>query len=75
VAAVLERLQNERSIRVHRMGYAPTSCPPTPGLEALFYPSAQRIAAAARDLVEGQRSGWMPEERADLRDIEFKGPF
>jgi len=75
VAAVLERLQNERSIKVHRMGYAPTSCPPTPGLEALFYPSAQRIAAVARDLVENKRTGWMPTERMDLREIEFKGPF
>jgi len=60
---------------VRRLGYAPTSCPPTPGLEALFYPSAQRIAAAARDLVENKQTGWMPAERADLREIEFKGPF
>jgi len=75
VSAVLERLQGEIPIRVHRMGYAPTACPPTPGLEAAFYPSAQRIAAAARDLVEGRRTGWMPNERTDLREIEFKGPF
>jgi pyruvate dehydrogenase E1 component beta subunit len=67
--------QSERAIRVRRLGYAPTSCPPTPGLEALFYPSAQRIAAAARDLVENKQTGWMPAERADLREIEFKGPF
>jgi pyruvate/2-oxoglutarate/acetoin dehydrogenase E1 component len=75
VAAVQEKLQGERAIRVRRLGYAPTSCPPTPGLEALFYPSAQRIAAAARDLVENKQTGWMPAERADLREIEFKGPF
>ena len=47
----------------------------TPVLEDLFYPDSRRIAAAARDLVEGAKTGWMPEERSDLKRIEFKGPF
>ena len=74
-ARVAERLQGERDFRFKRMGFAPTTCPTTPVLEDLFYPNARTIAAAARDLVEGRTSGWLPAERADLQSIEFKGPF
>jgi pyruvate/2-oxoglutarate/acetoin dehydrogenase E1 component len=74
-ARVLERLQGTREIRVRRMGFAPTTCPPTPSLEDLYYPNARTIAAAARDLVEGAPTGWLPPERADAREIEFRGPF
>ncbi len=72
VAQVAERLQN---IRVYRMGFAPVICPPTPPLEDLFYPDAQRIAAQAYDMVNDRVMGWMPELRDDLKEIEFKGPF
>jgi pyruvate/2-oxoglutarate/acetoin dehydrogenase E1 component len=75
VAAVAERLQGTRDLSLRRMGFAPVTCPTTPALEALFYPNARTIAAAARDLVEGAATGWVPEERADLQSIEFKGPF
>lgn len=75
VAGVVERLQGQRELRVRRMGFAPTTCPPTPGLEKLFYPDAREIAAAAFDLVEGRATGWLPEERADALEIEFRGPF
>jgi pyruvate/2-oxoglutarate/acetoin dehydrogenase E1 component len=75
VACVAERLFGVRDVRVYRMGFAPVTCPTTPNLEALFYPNARTIAAAARDLVEGRRTGWFPEERADLQQVEFKGPF
>ncbi len=75
VAQVAERLQGVRDLRLQRMGFAPTTCPTTPVLEELFYPNARTIAAACRDLVEGERTGWMPAERADLQSIEFKGPF
>jgi pyruvate/2-oxoglutarate/acetoin dehydrogenase E1 component len=74
-ARVVERLQGERELRIRRLGFAATTCPPSPPLEALFYPDARAIAAAARDLVEGRATGWMPEERADAREIEFRGPF
>jgi len=33
------------------------------------------IATAARDLVEGCATGWLPAERPDLQSIAFKGPF
>jgi pyruvate/2-oxoglutarate/acetoin dehydrogenase E1 component len=75
VALVAERLQGVRDLRLRRLGFAPVTCPTTPVLEDLFYPNARTIAAAARDLVEGAATGWLPEERPDLRSLEFKGPF
>jgi pyruvate/2-oxoglutarate/acetoin dehydrogenase E1 component len=75
IALVAERLQGVRDVRLRRMGFAPVTCPPTPSLEDCFYPSARGIAAAACDLVRGAPQGWVPAERADLRTIEFRGPF
>jgi pyruvate/2-oxoglutarate/acetoin dehydrogenase E1 component len=75
VAQVAERLMGVRDIRVQRMGFAPVTCPTTPSLEHLFYPNARTIAAAARDLVEGRKTGWLPAEEPQLANIEFKGPF
>jgi pyruvate/2-oxoglutarate/acetoin dehydrogenase E1 component len=75
IAQVAERLQGVRDLCLKRLGFAPVTCPTTPALEKLFYPDARTIAAAARDLVEGATTGWLPEERSDLRSIEFKGPF
>jgi pyruvate dehydrogenase E1 component beta subunit len=75
LAQVTERLQGRQQVRIGRMGYAPVTCPTTPPLEELFYPNARTIAATARDLVEGQKAGWLPDERPELQGIEFKGPF
>ncbi|HXG12149.1 MAG TPA: transketolase C-terminal domain-containing protein [Gemmataceae bacterium] len=75
IARVIERTQGEQEVRVRRMGFAPVTCPTTPALERLYYPDGRTIAAAARDLVEGRPTGWLPDERPDLRDIEFRGPF
>jgi len=75
VAQVAERLQGVRDLALKRLGFAPVTSPTTPVLEKLFYPDARTIAAAARDLVEGAATGWLPDECADFRSIEFKGPF
>ncbi|NER39830.1 MAG: hypothetical protein F6J93_38845 [Oscillatoria sp. SIO1A7] len=75
VAAVAEKLQGVREFAVQRMGFAPVTCPPTPALENLFYPNARTIASTAYDLVKGGKNGWLPDERSDLQDIQFKGPF
>lgn len=75
IALVAERLQGTRDVRVCRMGFAPTTCPPTPSLENLFYPDGRRIASAVYDLVDGKKNGWMPDERPEMQEIEFKGPF
>jgi pyruvate/2-oxoglutarate/acetoin dehydrogenase E1 component len=75
VSRVIERIQGSRDLRVGRMGFAPVTCPTAPNLEELYYPSGRTIAAAARDLVEGAATGWLPEERPGLQSIVFKGPF
>ena len=75
VAQVTERLQGTRDVRVHRMGFAPVACPPAPTLEELYYPNARTIASAAFAMVHGAQQGWMPDERADLKPVEFRGPF
>jgi len=73
VSRVVEN--SDRHVRVLRMGFAPTTCPPTPSLEEHFYPNGRTIAAGVYDLVSGARKNWMPDERADLAEIEFRGPF
>jgi acetoin:2,6-dichlorophenolindophenol oxidoreductase subunit beta len=75
LAQVAERLQGTRDLRLRRMGFAPTTCPTTPVLEDLYYPSARTIAVAARDLIEERACGWLPEEQPELQSIEFRGPF
>jgi pyruvate/2-oxoglutarate/acetoin dehydrogenase E1 component len=75
VAQVAERLQGHRPFRLRRMGFAPVTCPTAPRLEALYYPDGRTIAAAARDLVEETKTGWMPRERPELNSFVFKGPF
>lgn len=75
VALVTERLQGVREVRVRRMGFAPVTCPPTPILEDLYYPNGRTIASAAHDLVTETHSGWLPDERLDLQEVEFRGPF
>ncbi len=74
IAQVSERLKGEVDFKVRRLGFAPATCPPAPTLEALFYPDARTIAAAANELVTGGRD-WLPEERPDWKDLEFRGPF
>jgi pyruvate/2-oxoglutarate/acetoin dehydrogenase E1 component len=74
-AQVCERLQDERPIRIRRMGFAPVTCPTTPSLESHYYPNSRDIASVAHSLVRGNAKDWMPEERADLQSVEFKGPF
>ncbi len=51
------------------------TCPPSPTLEDQFYPNERTIAATARRMVTGANETWLPDERVDLRAIDFKGPF
>jgi pyruvate/2-oxoglutarate/acetoin dehydrogenase E1 component len=75
VALVVERLQGVRPVLVRRMGFAPVTCPPTPSLEDLYYPKATTIASAVYDMVKGGENGWVPKEQAELKEIQFRGPF
>lgn len=75
LARVVERFQNQKEVRVRRMGFEPVTCPTTRNLENLFYPNAQRIASAAYALVYPGRKSWIPAHEEAPEIIEFKGPF
>jgi len=75
VAQVTERLSSANHIKIRRMGFAPTTCPPTPVLEDQFYPNGRTIAAEAHEMVKGSANEWLPKERLDLQEVEFRGPF
>ena len=73
VSQVVERLQGTRPVAVHRIGFAPVTCPTAPSLEAEFYPDARTIAAAAYGMVRGD--AWLPDKREDFNEVAFRGPF
>jgi pyruvate/2-oxoglutarate/acetoin dehydrogenase E1 component len=72
---IAQVVESNPGVEVRRMGFAPVTCPTAPNLEALYYPNGRTIAAAARDLVEGTRTGWLPEAQPELDATFFKGPF
>jgi len=76
VAQVIETIGPRAGIAVKRMGFAPTTCPTTPTLEALFYPNPATIAQTAHAMLRPGVS-WTPDpERSRLaHQISFKGPF
>jgi pyruvate/2-oxoglutarate/acetoin dehydrogenase E1 component len=77
VARVSEAIQDERPIRVRRMGYAPTTCPTTPVLEDEFYPDPGKIAEAAYAMARPHGSTWVadPERTKLAYQVKFRGPF
>lgn len=75
ISRVVERLQDDRAIRIRRLGFEPVVCPTTKPLEDLFYPDARTIASAAYSLVNGQGDVWAPADGGTPAVVEFKGPF
>jgi pyruvate dehydrogenase E1 component beta subunit len=73
-ARVVERVQ--RPLQIARMGFAPTSCPPSPTLEHEFYPNPVTIARRIHRMVRPGET-WEPDnERAKLAyQMQFRGPF
>ena len=73
-ARVAER--SKRPVQIRRMGFAATSCPPSPTLEHMFYPNPATIAARIHELVL-PGTNWKPDkERAKLAcQAHFRGPF
>jgi pyruvate dehydrogenase E1 component beta subunit len=59
------------------MGFAETPCPPSPILEAAFYPNPATIASAAHAMVRPDATVWTPDSaKAELAyQLQFKGPF
>jgi pyruvate/2-oxoglutarate/acetoin dehydrogenase E1 component len=74
-ARVVERLGGTGRLQIHRMGYAPVSCPTTKRLQDLFYPSVEQIASAAYRLVRGDAETWRPAPLEAPELVAFKGPF
>lgn len=60
VAQVLERLPPNTGIVVRRIGFEPTTCPPSPVLEERFYANAKTISVAIYSMVCPQASSWTP---------------
>lgn len=75
LARVVEHFQDQKEVRVRRMGFEPVTCPTTRNLENCFYPNAQKIASAAYALVHNNRKFWTPVHVETPEIVEFKGPF
>lgn len=77
MAAVAEQCSGTDNIVMRRIGFAPTSCPPSPNLEKLFYPHSGTVAEAAYKMVRPTQNTWT----ADISRFErsnktpFRGPF
>ncbi len=76
-ARVAEACGGDGPIAIRRMGFAPTPCPPSPILEAAFYPNPATIAAEAYALARPGKDAWAPDPgSAQLAyQLQFKGPF
>ena len=76
-ARVGEGLGGPGGPSIRRLGFAPTTCPPSPALEKLFYPGPAEIAVAAHAMVRPQVAPWRPDpSRATLAYQQaFRGPF
>jgi pyruvate/2-oxoglutarate/acetoin dehydrogenase E1 component len=77
LARVAESASLRSGIQMARMGFAATSCPPSPTLEEEFYPNPAKIAAKAYSMVRQGSTNWVPDpQRAALTcQLQFKGPF
>jgi pyruvate dehydrogenase E1 component beta subunit len=77
LARVAETAGARSGIAMARMGFAPTTCPPSPPLEQAFYPNPATIASKAHAMVREGAPQWTPDpERAALsHQLQFRGPF
>ncbi|MBI1209617.1 MAG: alpha-ketoacid dehydrogenase subunit beta [Azospirillum sp.] len=77
VARVLEMAGPRAGIEVRRMGFETTTCPPSPWLEAHFYPNPSTVAKTIHSMVRGTDAEWEPDpDRVRLAyQVQFNGPF
>ena len=77
IAARVAEALGPRAVQTRRIGFAPTTCPPSPALEQHFYPNPATIAQAAHEMVRPDQGGWVPDaSRAMLAYQQaFRGPF
>jgi acetoin:2,6-dichlorophenolindophenol oxidoreductase subunit beta len=76
-ARVGESLGGAGAPQIRRLGFAPSTCPPAPALERLFYPGPGEIAGAAHAMVHPALPAWLPDpSRTTLAYQQaFRGPF
>jgi acetoin:2,6-dichlorophenolindophenol oxidoreductase subunit beta len=77
LARIAETVAPSEGIVMKRMGFAPTTCPPSPWLEERFYPNPSTIAAAVHTLARPGEKPWTPDpKQAELAyQKQFRGPF
>ncbi|MBL9132589.1 MAG: alpha-ketoacid dehydrogenase subunit beta [Verrucomicrobiaceae bacterium] len=75
ITGVLERLNPGEHIEIKRLGFAPTSCPPTKVLEDAFYPDPASIALTAYAMCNDGKTDWKPDYKEEKEIAEFRGPF
>jgi pyruvate dehydrogenase E1 component beta subunit len=77
LARVAESVRPEDGIVMRRMGFAPTTCPPSPSLEERFYPSPSTIATTVHGMVRPGAPAFVPDPgQAKLAyQLQFRGPF
>jgi pyruvate/2-oxoglutarate/acetoin dehydrogenase E1 component len=75
LARVAEKTWHQ-PVQMARMGFAPTTCPPSPPLEHEYYPNPAKIAARVHEMVRPDVA-WEPDvQRAALAyQLQFRGPF
>ena len=77
IAARVAEALGPRAVQTRRLGFAPTTCPPSPALEQRFYPNPATIAQSVHEMVRADQGGWLPDaSRAMLAYQQaFRGPF
>ncbi|MCX5850119.1 MAG: alpha-ketoacid dehydrogenase subunit beta [Deltaproteobacteria bacterium] len=74
-AGVVEKISSTDGIVIRRMGFAPTTCSPSPILERLFYPSSVTIAQTGYKILNPTGQDWKPIQDRSFMEETFKGPF
>ena len=69
--------ETPEGIKVKRMGFAPTTCPPSPALEDAYYPNPATIASAVHAMVRPTAAPWQPDalHTKMAYQVQFRGPF
>jgi pyruvate dehydrogenase E1 component beta subunit len=77
LARVAESLPPRSGLQMARMGFAATTCPPSPALEEEFYPNPGKIALKAHSMIHPGDGNWTPDSSRFVltSQFQFRGPF
>lgn len=77
LACVAESPRAQTGLAMRRMGFAPTTCPPSPPIEREFYPNPAKIAAQAYRMARPGAAAWEPDPAGAVlkHELQFRGPF